>query len=98
MTEPFDPVAELAPPSTPAEMELRRLLHGTANAASAMIARTESPEARQLAWMAVEWASAAKFERLAEAGLAEIAKFTKRLMIVAVQAEAINDELAAHHG
>ena len=94
----FDTVQELSPASTSAELDLRRKLHGYGNAASAMIASTQSPEARALAWMALEWASGAKFAHLSERGLTEIAKFTRRLMLTAIQAEAINDELEAADG
>ena len=91
----IDAVLELAPPSTPAAMEWRRKLHSIGNAASALIASTQSPEARQLAWIAVEWASATKFAPLPETNLAEIFRFCRRLMVTAVQAEAINDDLEA---
>ena len=75
------------------ERELRQKLRGYRNAASAMIASTDCPTARRLAWFANDYAAAVLYAPMSEEGLAEIGKFARRMMVCAMQAEAISDEV-----
>ena len=77
------------------ERELRQKLRGYRNAASAMIASTQCSTARRLAWFANDYAAAVLYSPMSEEGLAEIGKFARRMMVCAMQAEQISDEV--HH-
>ena len=69
------------------ELELRRKLRSHRNIASAMIARTESPTARQLSWLVVEYATELMFLPCDLSLLADVGKFCTRLMVTAMHAE-----------
>lgn len=75
------------------EYEARAKLRSFRNAASAMIASTDSADARRLAWMATETITPLLFcPGLDTAELVEVGKFAKRLMLTAMQAEQLRDE------
>ena len=94
----LDDIALLVGEMPATEREQREKLRGYRNAAQAMIAKTECPTARQLAWLASDYAGAVVYSAMPEDGLAEIAKFTRRLMVTAMQAEAITDILDGSDG
>lgn len=79
------------------EYEARAKMHAFRNAATAMIASTESANARCLAWMTTETITPLLFAPdLKTADLLEVGKFAKRLMLTAMQAEELRDKGLLH--
>lgn len=74
------------------EYELRARLRSYRNAASAMVANTDCPAARNLAWMATEYITTLIYAPANTDELAEVAKFARRVMLVAMQAEELRDQ------
>ena len=69
------------------EYDLRAKLRSHRNVAAAVIAKTESPTARQLAWIVTEYTAETIFAPMDHAFLAEVGKFCTRLLVTAMQAE-----------
>lgn len=91
-TVAIDDITTFLPGCAGEEYEARARLRGYRNAASAMIASTESNDARRLAWMAAETITPLLFcPGLATADLVEVGRFAKRLMLTAMQAEDLRD-------
>ena len=74
------------------EREKREKLRSYRNAATAMIARTDSDSARALAWMASDYATGALYNAGASCALDDLNKLCRRLMLTAMQAEQIDLE------
>jgi hypothetical protein len=72
------------------EYERRAKLRTYRNAASAMIANTESDTARALAWFTTEYATGALYAPGAADALDDLNKLCRRLMLTAMQAEQID--------
>ena len=70
-----------------AEHDRRAKLRSYRNAASAMIAKTESDTARLLAWQIVEWATPNLYTPAPLEWLDLLIQLSKRLMLTAYQAE-----------
>lgn len=79
----------------PAEEYARRAkLRSYRNAASALVARTDSDTARALAWTVIEWASPNLYAPgLPLEWLDQLNTLAKRLMVTAMQAERLDDLL-----
>ena len=77
----------------PAEYERRDKLRKFRNAASAMVASTQCDTARMLAWQVIEWATPNLFSPAPIEWLDELNRLSKRLMLTAMQAEQMQDEL-----
>lgn len=76
------------------EYERRALLRKHRNAASAMVASTQSDTARALAWTVIEWASPYLYQPgLPLDWLDRLNLLSKRLMLTAMQAEEMDDLL-----
>ena len=75
----------------PEEFERRAKLRSFRNAATAMIASTDCDNARALAWMANDYATEALFCPAAAEALDDLNQLCRRLMLVALQAEQMND-------
>jgi len=69
------------------ELERRAKLRSYRNAASAMIAGTQSDTARALAWCVIEWASPFLYAPAPNEWLDRLNLLSKRLMLTAMQAE-----------
>ena len=82
-----DDIGTFLPNIGPDEYELRAQLRKMRNVASAMIVKTESATARQLAWIVVEYVSELIFAPADYALLADVAKLCSRLLISAMHAE-----------
>jgi hypothetical protein len=89
--EPSDDILIFLPGTSDAEYELRAKLRTMRNCASAMIARTDSTTARELAWTCSDYATSYIYARHDNETLSEVAQFCKRLMVTALQAENIDD-------
>ena len=87
----LDDILTFLPGIAAEEYEQRALLRGYRNAASFMITKTESSEARSLAWMAAEAITRLIYAPADCTELAELARFAKRLMLTAMQAEDLRD-------
>ena len=68
------------------EYELRAKLRSYRSVASTIIAKTESPTARQLSWIVVEYVSELIFLPAELSFLADVAKFCSRILITAMHA------------
>lgn len=90
-TFPLDDITTFLGKLPPDEYKERARLRSYRNAASAMIARTESADARCLAWMAAESITRLIYAPADCEELAELGTFAKRLMITAMQAEQLRD-------
>jgi hypothetical protein len=73
------------------EFELRHKLRARRNAASALIASTQSETARCLAWLTVETATEWLYRPADVPTLQEIGRFAHRCLLTAVQAEQMAD-------
>lgn len=69
------------------EYARRDKIRSMRNVAAAMIAKTESSAARQLAWLCSEFATEAVYAPLEASLLDDVGKFCHRLMITAMHAE-----------
>lgn len=72
------------------ELALRARMRALRNTASAMICKTESGTARQLAWIVTEYATEALYTPMESEALTDLNKFFNRLLLTAVQAEQID--------
>lgn len=72
------------------EYQLRAKLRTMRNCSAALIANTDSDTARDLAWQCSHYATAHIYSRADNNALEEICRFCKRLMVVAMQVEAID--------
>jgi hypothetical protein len=73
------------------ELELRARLRSIRSTASAMVASTPSQTARALAWIASDHLTAFLFAPADKSELEELRRFATRLMLTAIQAEALFD-------
>ena len=89
--KPKDAIRIFLPGISDAEYALRAKLRTMRNCASAMIAKTDSDTARALAWMCSEYVTAYIYAGAHQDTLEEVAHFCNRLMVTAMQAEAIDD-------
>lgn len=85
-----DAISIFLPGIKPSEYKLRASLQSKRNIAAAMIAKTQSASARSLAWFCHDYAGAFLFAGASNAELANIDKFCQRLMLCAMQIEAID--------
>jgi hypothetical protein len=81
------------------EYERRAKLRSYRNAASALIAKTQSDTARYLAWEVIEWVTPNLYAPAPLEWLDRLNLLAKRLMLTAMQAEEMHDLLqeAARH-
>jgi hypothetical protein len=85
-----DDILTFVPGCEGKEYELRAKLRSHRSIAAAMIAQTESPTCRSLAWIAQDYASEFVFTLGVNLEtLADIVKLCSRLLITAAQAEII---------
>jgi hypothetical protein len=89
--KPKDSIRIFLPGINDAEYALRAKLRTMRNCASAMIAKSDSDTARALAWMCSEYVTAYIYASAHNDTLEEVAHFCHRLMVTAMQAEAIDD-------
>jgi hypothetical protein len=90
--QPLDDIRTFMPSIGVAEYDLRAKLRSLRNVASALIGKTESPTARQLAWIASDWTNEIIFAPADLTLLAEVGKFCGRLMVTAMHAERLETE------
>ncbi len=90
-----DEILVFMPGIKPEELEIRAKLRRYRNVATALIARTESPTARQQAWIVVEYATETMFLPASAEFLADVSKFCARTMICAMHAERLETSGAA---
>lgn len=77
-----------------AERECRAKLESYRNAAMGLIARTDCDTARALAWQVIEWAAPWLYAPgVPLEWLDQLNQLAKRLMLTALQAEAMTDKL-----
>ena len=76
------------------EYELRAKLRSYRNAASALVGSTSCDTARHLAWVVIEWASPNLYAPAPIEWLEKLNLLAKRLMLTAMQAEQMANELA----
>ena len=79
------------------EYERRAKLRSFRNAASAMVATTESDTARHLAWTVIEYASANLYAAAPLDWLDRLNLLCKRLMLTAMQVEEMDLSREASH-
>lgn len=93
-TVPLDEIRTFLGSIPAEEYERRAKLRSYRNAASALVARTESDTARALAWQVIEWASPWLYQPGAPLEwLDQLNTLAKRLMLTAMQAESMDDLL-----
>ena len=90
--QPLDDIATFLPGIDPDEYERRSKLRSLRNMAGAMIAQTDSPTARQLAWICSDYTTEFVYSHADEALLDDVAKLCNRLMITALHAERLEAE------
>ena len=99
-----DDILTFLPGIGDAEYELRSKIRSMRNVAGAMIAKTECGTARQLAWIASDYASELVSSPAEHGLLADVGKLCQRLMITAMHAERLDAGIwvhgtgEAHHG
>ena len=86
-TQPLDDIRTFLPGIGSDGYDLRAKLRSMRNVASALIGNTESPTARQLAWIVNEWVSELIYLPADNALLGDVVKFCNRLSITAMHAE-----------
>lgn len=84
-----DDITTFMGPLDPPEYELRRRIRHFRNAASYKVTQTESASARTLCWIATEAATAWIYAPADLDMLESVAKFLRRLLILADHAEEI---------
>lgn len=89
--EPKDSIRIFRPGISDAEYALRTKLQTMRNCASAMITKTDSDTALALAWMCSEYVTDYIYASVNNDTLEDVAHFCHRLMVTAMQAEAIDD-------
>ena len=72
------------------EYQLRDKVRSMRNCAAALIVKTHSDTARALGWICSDYATAHIYAGVDHAALAEIIRFCNRLLVTAMQAEAID--------
>lgn len=87
VAEPLDDIQTFLPGLSDEEYALRVKLRSWRNTAGAMIATTQSDAARQLAWMASDFATELIYSPADHGLLREVIQFCRRLMLTAIQAE-----------
>ena len=92
--QPLDDIVTFLPGIDLDEYERRSKLRSLRNMAGAMIAQTESPTARQLAWICSEYTTEMVYSPAGASLLDDVAKFCNRLMITAMHAERLDTEWA----
>lgn len=76
------------------EYERRAKLRSHRNAASALVAYTQSDTARALAWIVIDWASPWLYQPgLSLEWLDQLNKLSNRLMLTAIQAQSMEDQM-----
>ena len=85
--EPLDDIRCFLPGIDAEEYARRAKLRSLRNTAAAMIARTECATARQLAWIASDYATELVYSPADPVVLDDVAKFCTRLMISAMHVE-----------
>ena len=93
--KPADDIHTFLPGIPEAEYDLRAKLRTMRNCAAAMIARTDSDTARSLAWTCSEYATAYIYAGVNVVTLSEVGRFCNRLLLTAMQVEAIDDGSAS---
>lgn len=88
--EASDDILTFLPGCHGEEFELRSKLKAQRNAMSRMIVTTDSATARSLAWLVVEYVTAAIYAPVDLDTLRELRRFCHRLGLVAMQAEDID--------
>lgn len=83
----LDDIITFLPGISEEEYQVRAKIRSHRNAAGAIIAQTESSTARQLAWIASDWATEAVYTPAETNLLRDVAKLCSRLLITAMQAE-----------
>ena len=94
ITGQLDDIITFMGPLDPEEYEQRRRIRTCRNAASFKATQTECSDARALCWMVTETATAWIYAPADVEALTEVAKYLRRLLIVADQAES----LEVHYG
>lgn len=89
LTGQLDDITTFMGPLNPAEYEQRRRIRHFRNAASFKVTQTESSTARTLCWMTTEAATAWIYAPADLDALESVARFLRRLLILADQAEEI---------
>lgn len=93
-TIPLDPLRTFLGPIPDDEHERRRKLEAYRNAAMALVARTDCDTARALAWQVIDWAAPWVYAPgVPLEWLDQLNQLAKRLMLTALQAEAMTDKL-----
>lgn len=85
-----DDIRTFLPGISDDEYELRAKLRSMRNYASLLIAKTDSDTARALAWTCSEYATAYVYAGVDQNTLNEVGRFCNRLMVTAIQAEALD--------
>lgn len=83
----LDDIRTFLPGISDEEYQARARIRAHRNAAGAVIARSQSSTARQLAWIASDWASEAVYTPAETTWLWDVAKLCSRLLITAMQAD-----------
>ena len=91
-----DNISIFLPTIGPDEKKLRARLSELQRVAAVLIGRTDCETARWLARFCSEYATAFIYASVDQDMLTDIGRFCHRLMIVAMQAEALNDRLVRH--
>lgn len=92
--EPADDITVFLGDIPADEYEQRRRIRSARNCASFKTTQTESEPARQLAWLACDFASVWIYRPASIDELTEVAKLLRRLLTVADQAEQIEGWLS----
>ena len=85
-----DDILTFLPGISAAEYALRSKLRTMRNCSAALIARTDSNTARALAWLCSDYSTEHLYAGVDHATLAEVIRFCHRLLVTAMQAEAID--------
>lgn len=87
----LDDIRTFLPGIDEEEHAKRAKLRSYRNAANGLVNLTDSVTARSLAWLAVEYVTGSLYAPGAADALEELIEFTRRLLIVAQQAERIDE-------
>lgn len=86
-----DAIRTFMPGIDEAEYKLRAKLQTMRNCAAAMIAKTQSDTARALAWICSDYATSHVYAGSSHLELQETISFCNRLLVTAMQVEAIDE-------
>lgn len=89
-----DDIRVFLPGISAVEYDLRAKLRTMRSCAGAMIAKTDSDTARALAWTCSEYATGYIYAGVDQETLSEVGRLCNRLMLTAIQAEAIDYGIA----